>query len=609
MMRTWIFRVLKGALAGLLVGAVLGGYEGALAVRTEVRQLLTALQRVELWGLSVLWSAAAGLVVAVAASSAFAALRGLDDETRKLAFYTGRDPMFPWLPPALFITVIVVGGAQAVPSLLGGGPLTPDQGSPLVGVVAVPLLALAIAAIARVATHRFDTTSRGLPMLILGPIAVLGGSLSLSTSAPMAGESDVGVRKDETFDTILVTVDGLRTDHLGPGPHVRTANLEWLAAVGTTFTDVAPPTLAEGPTLASLHTGRHALELSLLEDGAPLRERDPKGQALQSLAERFAAAQFVTGAFLGSRSADRAWSGLDRGFHTYDDGVGEQVRGENRLGLPRLWRWAQWSITPPQYQDALRQGPATFRRFREWQSWHSAERYFAWMHLSDPRNLSLDYEAPAGAFVEPLAGPGGKDYAARIVALDTVIGGILRGLDEDGTRDRTVIVIVGTRGFVPGGTPNLHRSWTRVPAIVFGPGVPTARRVTVPVGFEDLGATLLDAADLGKEHGGGRSLLDAVDEPDRIPGVSLCAGLPSPTGPAPVVLRTRDWTLVRDASGTDALYLPAEDPQEVHDQSAARPDTLGRARAVLDQWLRGPLPTAPSPRLDPGQRAILRFGR
>lgn len=609
MMRTWMFRVAKGTFAGALVGATLGGFEAAIALRVELRQLLTALQRVELWALSAGLSGAAGAVLAFASASAFAAVRGQDDESRKLAFYTGRDPMHPWLPPTLFVTTLLLGAAQLTPSVLGGGPLAPRGHSPLFGVVAVPLIALAVAAAARVLSHRFDTTARGLPNLVLSPVVLLGAALSVSTSTEMAGEHDVGQRKDETFDTILVTVDGLRADHLGPEPHVRTANLEWLAAMGTTFTQVAPPSLAEGPTLATLHTGRHAIDLGLLEEGMPVPAVDRTGQRLPTLAEQFAAADFVTGAFLGSRTADRTFSGLDRGFHTFDDGVGEESRGANDLGLVRLATWARWSIAPPAVQEVLRQGPATFRRLREWQSWHSAERYFAWMHLSDPRNESLDYDAPGQTILAPLAGPGGREYAERIIALDTVIGGILRSLDEDGTRDRTVIMVVGTRGYVPGGTLNLHPSWTRVPAIVFGPGIPTARRVDVPVGFEDLGATLLDAAALGETHGSGRSLMAGVDEPSRLPGQSLTVGLASAGEPAPLLLVARPWRLERRAEGADSLFIPEHDPALVHDQAANRPDLLFDAQTALGRWYEGKLPRIPRPRLDPGQRTVLSMGR
>ena len=44
MTRTWMFRLLKGALAAFLVGAVFGGFESSFVLRTSVTELVNALQ-------------------------------------------------------------------------------------------------------------------------------------------------------------------------------------------------------------------------------------------------------------------------------------------------------------------------------------------------------------------------------------------------------------------------------------------------------------------------------------------------------------------------------------------------------------------------------------
>ncbi len=603
MMRLWLLRILRCAIAGLLVGAACAGLEVDFALRTEVTELLTAVQRVQLWAAGVGLGAGLGLLLGTLTGSLASALLGQDDDTKSLAFYSGRDPLHPWLPQSVAATLLGLWAVLLLPRVTAsGGPLA-TMGPRMAVAVLVPLTVMGLGLTVRSVARRFDTVSRGFPILVLGPLAIVAISLSLAVSAPMAGPGTTTDPKKSQHDVVLITIDGLRADHIGPAPFVRTPNLEWMAALGAQFTQLATPSVAEAPPLGALMTGRHPLSNAWIAD----EQRLPA--AASTLAEQFRDAGWSTGAFLGSVALDGLDTGLSRGFDTYDDAVGEGLRGFRRLALVRLGEWFRHGTrgVPPLAQ-VLRKAPATVKRFWEWQTWHSGERTFTWIHLSDPRNPTIGFEAPPETLVEPIPGDEGRSYAERVVAVDTVVGKILETLDQDGTRDKTVIAVVGTRGYVPGGgRPTVADTWAHVPLLIFGASTPTARRVDTAVRLIDVGVTLLQLAGVpDPKLGDGHSLLSLLEDVPETPRDTVVVGLPNREGVAPVALRSGTWKLVRSSAENEGLFMLDTDPTEIHDSTATRPEEVARASATLTQVLGRPLPRVIVPTVDFGRAAKLR---
>ena len=120
----------------------------------------------------------------------------------------------------------------------------------------------------------------------------------------------------ERPSVLLVTIDTLRADHVGVygAPEAQTPRLDALAVAGTRFETAiasAPLTL---PSHASLFTGLDPPRHGVRHNGVYRLEEE-----FDTLAERFRAAGYATGAVMGAVVLARRY-GLDQGFDSYDEG-------------------------------------------------------------------------------------------------------------------------------------------------------------------------------------------------------------------------------------------------------------------------------------------------
>ncbi len=129
-------------------------------------------------------------------------------------------------------------------------------------------------------------------------------------------------------DVILITIDTLRADHvqaLNPDAPVQTPNISSIAKDGVVFTQAFSPISVTAPAFASVMTGlepgRHGLLMNLFRGG------DPLASNIDTLAERFSAAGYKTGAFVSGYTL-RADVGLRQGFDVYN-----ALPTQNRQGL------------------------------------------------------------------------------------------------------------------------------------------------------------------------------------------------------------------------------------------------------------------------------------
>ncbi len=153
---------------------------------------------------------------------------------------------------------------------------------------------------------------------------------------------------------VLVTIDTLHLLHTGLfDPEVAgTPHLERLAADGVLFRQARTTVPMTLPSHASMLSGRTPVGMGLLRNGEKV------APTVRTLAEVLSEAGYRTGAFLSLATLRRDY-GLDRGFEVYDDGYDE---------VPRFYRTADEVLAA-----AL-----------PWIEERAGERYFAWVHLSDP---------------------------------------------------------------------------------------------------------------------------------------------------------------------------------------------------------------------------------
>lgn len=192
-----------------------------------------------------------------------------------------------------------------------------------------------------------------------------------------------------------------------------------------------------------------------------------------------------------------------------------------------------------------------------------------------------------------------RTYYAMIVALDEMVGRLLRHIDELGISDNTYVIFSSDHGEMAGEhnqvlkrtmyEPSIH-----VPLIVAGPDVRRGATVDAPVSLIDLYPTLMDMAGArGRPDSDGESLL------------------PQLTGNAS---RRRDWAFAEyngDRCNTGVYMLRRdrykyihlhgfepqlfdlpEDPWEQHNIAQERPEIISEMETILDAGVGGETPSA-----------------
>jgi arylsulfatase A-like enzyme len=342
---------------------------------------------------------------------------------------------------------------------------------------------------------------------------------------------------------LLISVDTLRVDRLGAyGSELGlTPHLDALAARSTQFNAAYAPAPFTLPSLSSLLTGRHPIEIGMLGNHDLLSSEVPTLAAV--LQER----GWRTGAVVSNYILRRA-CGLDRGFELYDDDMlqHEAVRK-----------------VPERVADATTD--AALAMLDQLRAEHAGDTLL-WVHYQDPhgpytppdgyreRQLEHERSRPDGRReLEPRSdnrGAGGipayqylegerqvgfyrAGYDGEVRFSDEQIGRLLGGLQERGLFERAVILFVADHGeglgerdywFAHG--EQLTDPMVRVPLLLRLPGEPHRQRDEV-VGLQDVLPTLMSLLDVSEPPASsGRDLL-AAGSPGRASSVYMIASDPT----------------------------------------------------------------------------------
>lgn len=277
----------------------------------------------------------------------------------------------------------------------------------------------------------------------------------------------------------MITIDTLRADRLGAygDARARTPALDRLASEGVVFERAYTPAPITLPAHASLMTG-------LLPPAHGVRGNGgfALGPSHKTLAEVFKAKGRRTAAFIGGFPLVARF-GLNRGFEAYDDAM-SKAPGVN-------------------YDFAERRAVDVVNAARSWLGAHPGP-VFVWVHLFDPH---APYDPPADFRTD-------DPYRDEIAAVDASLANLLSVWD---TRPgRSVVAVTSDHGEAFGE----HGEWShslfiydttlRVPLIVRGRGFDAGKRSKVAVGLTDLGATLLESAEVNGSPLPGVSLTEAL---------------------------------------------------------------------------------------------------
>ena len=377
---------------------------------------------------------------------------------------------------------------------------------------------------------------------------------------PAAGASDPLV--------ILIAVDTLRADRLSCYGYERPTSpaLDRLAEDGVLFDQARSNCNWTCPSFASIFTGlvpsRHGV--SSYGPATPLPDE------LVTLAEHF---------------QSRGWSTRSIAYKVpLFDGNYEQGFDE-AFNVPR---------------DVIR-GEENLARALEWLETHRGGPSFLFLHFNDPHQPFVHPEPLDRAFGAaqdgaPTGVPGGGQgseqerfsnlYDGAIAYVDSCIGRFLDALRERGLYDDATIAFVADHGeqfwehgrFGHGGD-DLYDEIVRVPLIVkppaetFEPG----RVLAADVSAFDVMPTLLELGGVAVPAG-----LDARSLAPLIGGVeeSLRRPVVTETSQRGLALVDRGFKYVLLSGGRESLYDLREDPLELRDVAADRPDEIARLRAL-----------------------------
>jgi arylsulfatase A-like enzyme len=448
---------------------------------------------------------------------------------------------------------------------------------------------------------------------------------------------------------IVILVDTLRRDHLATYgyPKATSPNIDRLAADGIQFEQSTTSGNFTIPSIASLFTGLYPSGHGVWGAGYRIPE-----QAF-TLAERFAAMGYRTGAFVGNATI-RAEMGFARGFESYHPAppptwvrhrrtaielIAARLAGggdvsESRHLVPRALRWLveddgrppflyvhlmdpHSGYVPPREHfeaflpEGVHDGPAHPPRIVDH---FEREVWKGWEDLESPPVLSEDDHAGMVA-----------RYDGEIHYVDTWIAKVIEELKGAELYDDAIVVFLSDHGEEFGE----HQGWFHgrtlygemidMPLLIKLPkSAGAGLRTKLGVHMVDLAPTLAGLAGMNVEgplQGRDRSseLLEAVqvgaDNSTNAHEVFAYNERP----PYLYSLRVGDWKViervVEDQPAWSLFHLPS-DPGEQRNRAQDAPDDFGRMRLALEEFREDVrienLRSGETPELDPETKRILR---
>ncbi|MEM9557596.1 MAG: sulfatase-like hydrolase/transferase [Acidobacteriota bacterium] len=379
-------------------------------------------------------------------------------------------------------------------------------------------------------------------------------------------------------NVLLVTFDTTRADHLEIyGGPAATPHLKRLAEEGWIFEQAYSPVPITLPSHSTIMTGKVPFAHGVRDNG--LFEL---GDEQETLAELLRDAGYSTAASVGSFPVTSKF-GIDQGFDLFDEDLnapfedyfGNRVvekrhlhfdeRPAGRVNEP-LITWLESLDEPP---------------------------FFAWAHYFDPH---FPHTPPAPynqLYAHDL-------YAGEIAYSDAALGSLLDLLEDRGWYDDTIIVVTADHGEGRGehneSTHSLlaYNSTLHVPLIVKPPAAALERaaagsRIATRVGLVDIAPSILGWLGLEAPEGIQGQPLDAVVAPGPTPAKDrvIYAETLSPR-------ISQGWGELRALYVDELKYIHGprpelfdlvEDPRELNDLAATRPDDRERLERNLQSYL------------------------
>jgi arylsulfatase A-like enzyme/Tfp pilus assembly protein PilF len=258
------------------------------------------------------------------------------------------------------------------------------------------------------------------------------------------GHKIPSLKQSENFNLLLITIDSLRVDRIGVYGfrNAQTPNIDRLAENGLMFKNCYAPVPLSLPSHCTIFTGREPLAHGVRNNGT-----DFLPDSEQTWAEVMKNQGFETYALVSSYLLHSKF-GLKQGFDTFDDS----------LDYSSIINNFRTTIAADQ----------VFARFQSWLEQRTPNKFFAWVHFSDPQG---PYKPPP----EYAKMSENDPYSGEVALVDHYIGETVHALEGKKLMDRTVVVIAGSHGEAL----HEHREWghglfcyeptLKVPLIIHNP--------------------------------------------------------------------------------------------------------------------------------------------
>ena len=439
---------------------------------------------------------------------------------------------------------------------------------------------------------------------------------------------------------LFILIDDLGYMDIGannPNTFYETPNIDRLARSGMRFTDGYAANPVCSPTRYSIMTGKYPTRVGATNwfsgkrSGrflpAPLNDVMPLEEI--TIAEALKAHGYRT-AFVGKwhlGPTERYWpeaQGFDINIAGWKRGSPSGRGYFSPYGNPRLTDGPPGEHLPVRLTDeALK----IMRKFRNAPFLLYMAYYSVHTPLQAPKALIEKYRAKAAALPDRSAPQFAEEeqvwpvkskrrvrirqchpvYAAMVEAMDTQVGRLLKGLEDLGIADRTVVFFMSDNGGLStseghptsnlplrGGKGWVYEGGIREPFIIRWPGVTKPGSVChVPVISTDFYPTILDMAGLPpmpQQAKDGVSLVPLLRDSGTIPRRALFWHYPhySNQGGFPGgAIRLGEWKLIeRYEDGRVHLYNLKEDIGERNDLKTRFPDKVKELRSALHSWYR-----------------------
>lgn len=431
------------------------------------------------------------------------------------------------------------------------------------------------------------------------------------------GRKAITAARDGAPNVLVLILDTVRARSMSLYGYARstTPHIDSLAADAIVFDRAIAPSSWTLPSHASMFTGHPAGVLSA-------SWRTPFDGAVPTVASVFHRNGYATGAFVANFFYTHHESGLASGFEEFRDFKVSfrQLIWSSTFGQTPFFNALIWARSPGAVWKAIRNFdlrlPAEPHTDRKWTDevveeflvWQERERgrpFFAFLNLYDAHD---PYEPPRPWRTRFSSKPVAQDlYEGGLAYMDAELARLFRTLREQGTLDRTIVVVTSDHGEQFGEHDlrnhgnSLYLPVTHVPLVIRYPAaLPGPRRVASPVTLRDLAATLIDLA--GVPDDGtipGASLRDAccgapygsavIAETEQVDGTKKDR-VPASWGPLASIVAD-SLHFIRNGNGTFELYDVVADAGETRNLVAS--PAWCDVAAALDERLRS-MATKPS---------------